>query len=133
MVCLLFETVWDGFVGTLWGLFSAIFVYNFFGIWTNIIAILIESFLLFRAIAMAYGPTAKGDPPKEKIYTRDFWKGAKIRKITNFGRFAYGPTGPSLQLCCYFERKLAAILFKIFQLFSLKFSIYFLVISTTKY
>jgi hypothetical protein len=46
----------------------------------------------------AYGPTAEGGPSEEKIYTRYLKKMAKIRNITNFGRFAYGPTRPSLRL-----------------------------------
>ncbi len=53
-------------------------------------------------VSNAYGPTAKRGPPKDKIHTRYFWNLPKTGKITNFGRFAYGPTRPSLRLCVIF-------------------------------
>jgi hypothetical protein len=49
-------------------------------------------------VSNAYGPTAKGGPPKIKFTLDIFNNLAKSRKITNFGRFAYGPTRPSLRL-----------------------------------
>ncbi len=49
-------------------------------------------------VSNAYGPTAERGPPKAKNYTRYLKKIAKSGKITNFGRFAYGPTRPSLRL-----------------------------------
>ncbi len=42
--------------------------------------------------------TAQGGPPRRKFTLDIFKKFAKSRKITNFERFAYGPTRPSLRL-----------------------------------
>ncbi len=54
-------------------------------------------------VSNAYGPTAEGGPPRGKFTLDIFEKLLKSKKITNFGRFAYGPTRTSLRLCLTFE------------------------------